>query len=673
MDSRLTSLAECIWHFKLLFIVTATVTGFEVSIDVNPPAVEFGGSIAMNCSTTCPKPTINVEYKSGVNFHRKKGITWYNDYFPIVQQWDLTPACSVMCISELKEKTANVPVYNREISITLLPEVLEINRTYSLECIGPRVYPNNKLILTWLRGSEIVQRDSTGEPGLPDEDKRLRNVFNFVASRSDDGQEYTCLAEVDLGSNTTKSITNSSVTLQTYAFMDQPIILDKRPKEVKQEVTLTCEVSNVYPAEKMRVRWFQDGVELNSDTTRPNSNTVRITAAWTPQESGLMEVVCMADFEKYPSIPPKNNSAFIEVYAFSSPEIQVPTSQEGNLVNITCLVLNVSGDLELRLKKGNDTLVNGSSSTGLTISHTVEAQAKLDGQQYICEAELKLQDQSMTSPVIKQQIETLHVLYAPAKAEIFKAQENWIEGVSQNLTCHGQGNPDPQRVWIKDGRMESREILYIPSVQMQHGGLYVCTVKNEHGSKTSSLNATILYKPRDTIMTISVNNKTISGNNTTMSSIPVEVTKGDEITISCKSNGRPSPTLEWVNPCNGSNIEIGPSGFLHIPYVTSEHQGIYKCRATNQHGVDEKEVDLRVKGLRWIIPVVVVIAAVLLIIALMALYWKCSAHKRGHYNVQNAKPNKNLQIPNGHEHQQNVPLKNLDPYHGETLTNGLNQ
>ncbi|XP_072420548.1 intercellular adhesion molecule 5-like isoform X2 [Chiloscyllium punctatum] len=573
MDFRRKSSVEGIYFSVLILSITATGIEFEVSINVNPPAVEFGGSVGMNCSTTCPKPTINMEHKAGVNFIRTKGITWYHDYFPSVQKWDLTPACSVKCLDpQPKDVKEYVTVYNREISIAVLPEVLEINRTYRLECIGPRVYPNNKLILTWLRGSEIVQRDSTSEPGLPDEDKRLRNVFNFIASRSDDGQEYTCLAEVDLGSNTTKSITNSSVTLQTYAFMDQPRILDKRPKEVKQEVTLTCEVSNVYPAEKMRVRWFQDGVELNSETTRPNSNTVRITAALTPQESGLMEIVCMADFEKYPSIPSKNTSAFIEVYAFSSPEIQVPTSQEGNLVNITCHVLNVSGDLELRLKKGNDILVNGSSSTGLTISHTVEAQAKLDGQQYICEAELKLQDQSMTSPVIKQQVGTLRVL----------------------------------------------------------------------------------YKPRDTIMTISVNSKTMSG-------VPVETTKGDEITISCKSNGRPSPTLEWVNPSNGSNIEIGPSGFLHIPYVTSEHRGIYKCRATNQYGVDEKEVDLRVKGLRWIILVVAVIAAVLLIIALMALYWKYSAHKRGHYNVQNAKPNNNLQIPNGHEHQQNVPLKNLDP------------
>ncbi|XP_059495784.1 intercellular adhesion molecule 1-like isoform X1 [Stegostoma tigrinum] len=396
------------------WIQTATVTGFEVSIDVTPPAVEFGDSIEMNCSTTCQKPSMNVEYKPGVNPTRTNSSTWYNDYFQSVQNWDFTLACSVMCKLDnfqLKEKKMSVTVYNREINIISLPEVLEVNRRYSLQCIGPRVYPNNKLILTWIRGSEIVQRNSAENQGLPDEDNRLRNVFNFTASLSDDGQEYTCLAEVDLGSNTTMSITNSSVTLQTYSFMDQPRILDKRPKEVKQEVILTCEVSDVYPVEKMRVRWFQDGEELNSVTTRPNSNTVQSTAAWTPQETGLIEVVCMADFEKYPSVPSKNHTVFIEVYVFSSPEIQIPTSHEGNLVNITCHVLNVSGDLELRLKKENDILAKGSSSTGLTISHTVQAQAKLDGQQFICEAELKLQDQSITSPVIKQQVGTLHVLY----------------------------------------------------------------------------------------------------------------------------------------------------------------------------------------------------------------------------------------------------------------------
>ncbi|XP_020374513.2 limbic system-associated membrane protein-like isoform X2 [Rhincodon typus] len=145
-----------------------------------------------------------------------------------------------------------------------------------------------------------------------------------------------------------------------------------------------------------------------------------------------------------------------------------------------------------------------------------------------------------------------------------------------------------------------------------------------------------------------------------MSSFPVEVTKGDEITLSCMSNGRPSPTLDWVNPSNGSNIEIGP-GFLHIPYITSEHQGIYKCRATNQYGSDEKDVDIRVKDLTWIVLVIAGIAAVLMTVAAMASYLKNKASKRGQYKLDKAKPNNNAQIPSGNDHQENFPLKKRHP------------
>ncbi|XP_078090771.1 intercellular adhesion molecule 4-like [Mustelus asterias] len=313
MDFRLISPVECLWLFTFS-IVTAIVTGFEIRINTDPSAVEFGDSLEVNCTTTCTDPIINVEYKPGTQHHRTTGSNWFTDYFPTVHTWDFAAPCTVTCKSEssqLKEEKMVVTVYNREISITSPPEVLEANRTYSLECLGPRVYPNNKLILTWLRGSEIVQSNSTGEQGYPDEDKRLRNVFSFTASVSDDGQVYTCSAEVDSGSSDRKLIANSSVTLQTHSFMDPPRILDKRSIEVKREATLTCEVSNVYPAEKMRVRWSQDGKELNSTTSRPNSNTVRETAAWTPQVSGLTEVVCTADFEEYPSVPPKNNTIFI--------------------------------------------------------------------------------------------------------------------------------------------------------------------------------------------------------------------------------------------------------------------------------------------------------------------------------------------------------------------------
>uniref|UniRef100_UPI00398E4458 intercellular adhesion molecule 1-like isoform X4 n=1 Tax=Pristiophorus japonicus TaxID=55135 RepID=UPI00398E4458 len=553
MDFRLISPVACICLFPLLFIVTANVAGFEVSLDTNPPAVEFGDSLEVICRTTCPDPTVTVEYKPGIHSNRTNGTGWFTDYIPSVQEWDFTVPCSVICKSDhfkLKEAKKVVTVYNRELNITSPPEVLEINKTYSLECTGPRVYPNNKLILTWLRGSEIVQSNSTGEPGSPDEDNRLQNVFSFTASTSDDRQEYTCLAEVDLGSNTTKPIANSSVTLQTYYFPDPPRILDQGPIEVKQEVTLTCEVPNVYPAEKMRVRWSQQGGELNSVTTT-NSNTVQATTVWVPQEIGLMEVVCTADFEEYPSVPAKNDSVYIAVYD------------------------------------------------------------------------------------------------APIEAPVSKEQEDWIEGKSQTLTCHAEGNPAPRVSWSKDGKILSREKLHIPSVQLGHGGQYICTAINKYGSINVSLNAIILYKPRNTTITMSVNNKTVSGS-------PVSVSKGDEVIMTCDSNANPSATFEWEDPSNANNVETDPPEVLRIPHATSEHHGIYKCTATNRYGTEERDMDLRVgAGIVEAVIGILVFIVVVLPVALL-LYWYCTVHKSGRYVVQN-----NLLISDGIELAENVPLNNV--------------
>ncbi|XP_072347420.1 vascular cell adhesion protein 1-like [Scyliorhinus torazame] len=192
------------------------IVRFEEQITANPRAVAFGDSLTANCSTTCANNTIILEAIRP--YQESHGAQWRAVYFSSIQSWSVKVTCLVQCQEFGNRMTNtseyNTAVYNREINITSPPEVLEVNRTYSLECIGPRVYPNNKLILTWLRGSETLQINSTGEQGFPDEDIRLRNVFSFTASVSDDGQEYTCLAEVDLGSNSTKPIANSSVTLQ---------------------------------------------------------------------------------------------------------------------------------------------------------------------------------------------------------------------------------------------------------------------------------------------------------------------------------------------------------------------------------------------------------------------------------------------------------------------------
>ncbi|XP_059848254.1 intercellular adhesion molecule 5-like [Hypanus sabinus] len=568
----------------------------------------------------------------------------------------------------MKENKRVVPVYNRNLSIVQPPEVLEVNKSYQLECTGPKVYPQNRLVLTWLRGSEVVQRNSTEDPGLPD-DGPLKNVLNFIANISDDGMVYTCLADLILGSNTTTWIANASVTLQTYSFPEPPRILNRDPVEVNQKTTLTCEVSNIYPAEKVRLRWFQDGEEWNSIPSRSDSTTVQATATWTPRESGETELKCTADFEDYPSVSSKNDSITIDMYVFSNPEFHIPNTTEGIPVNITCSVFNVSGEFQLRLKKGSELLVNRSASTELTINHTENPRAKLNGQQFTCEAELTLHHHSNT--IVKRQSTNLTVWYPPKEAQISEKQ-NWIEGQSQNLTCHADANPVPEVRWIKDGKTISRgESLHIPSVRLGDGGRYICGVSNNIGSTSSSHDVEILYKPQNT--TISVNNKIVSG-------LTVFIREDDEVTMTCHSIGNPQVTLEWEKPGQGvkgfSTFTGGPA-VLHISQATSEHKGIYTCRARNAHGTDEKQVEIKMEGDDWKMLLQILIPILIVFLVLVVAWFLIHrARKTGHYKVMNAEPHKNQEIPSGND-QESFPLKEvksdkvLNNNHSQTNINGV--
>ncbi|XP_060711200.1 intercellular adhesion molecule 3-like isoform X1 [Hemiscyllium ocellatum] len=289
MDFQLSPRFAGGYLFFLAFTGTVgKVTGLELQVNANPPAVAFGDPLVVNCSTSCAGSHITIEGLR--NYPKLESDQWVSVNITNIHRWSFSIVCFVQCKNMTVTKRKDITVYNREINITVLPEVLEINRTYRLECIGPRVYPNNKLILTWLRGSEILQRNSTGERGSVDEDKRLRNVFNFVASRSDDGQEYTCLAEVDLGSNTTKLITNSSVTLQAYY---KPIItallannksVSKSPVYFSkgESIILQCDYQG-NPRPTLKWEWpKQSNVVINpsgalsiSDATTKNTGTYK--------------------------------------------------------------------------------------------------------------------------------------------------------------------------------------------------------------------------------------------------------------------------------------------------------------------------------------------------------------------------------------------------------------
>ncbi|XP_055520210.1 uncharacterized protein LOC129714544 isoform X2 [Leucoraja erinacea] len=226
---------------------TAKGNGFEVQINTDTPAVEIEGSLNVTCRTTCLDPIISMELKPGLNKYCNNVNNSITCQIPTVKRWDLPMVCSVLCKSVSNTPVENktvIIVYNRDLVIAPHPKAMEINKTYQLNCTGPRVYPNTKLHLKWLRGSKVVKSVNPTEQKFPEDVTPVVNILNLNASMAEDGQVYTCLAELDLVTNTTKEIESSSVTLQTYFFSEPVIqasltIIDGKP------VNITCSVFNV--------------------------------------------------------------------------------------------------------------------------------------------------------------------------------------------------------------------------------------------------------------------------------------------------------------------------------------------------------------------------------------------------------------------------------------------
>ncbi|XP_078090904.1 vascular cell adhesion protein 1-like [Mustelus asterias] len=603
MDFKLNSAVGCIYISPVIFSITAIVTGFEIRSNTNPSAVEFGDSLEVNCTTTCTDPIINMEYKPGTQHHRTTGSNWFRDYFPSVRAWDFAAACIVLCKSEssqLKEEKMVATVYNREISITSPPEVLEANRTYSLECIGPRVYPNNKLILTWLRGSEIVQSNSTGEQGYPDEDKRLRNVFSFTASVSDDGQVYTCLAEVDSGSSNRKIIANSSVTLQTHSIVTEfEIRINTNPSAVEfgDSLEVNCTTTCTDPIINVE---YKPGTQHHRTT---GSNWFRdyfpSVRAW--DFAAACIVLCKSESSQL-----KEEKMVVTVYNREINITSPPEVLEANRTySLECIGPRVYPNNKLILTWLRGSEIVQSNSTGeqgypdedkrLRNVFSFTASVSDDGQVYTCLAEVD--SGSSNRKIIANSSVTLQTHYKPGDTTISVNNKtvsgfpvNVSKGDEVTLICNSNGNPTPTLKWEDPSNGSNVEIappgiVRISHATSEHQGIYKCTATNPYGIDEKEVDIRVTDKPGDT--TISVNNKTVSG-------FPVNVSKGDEVTLICNSNGNPTPTLKWEDPSNGSNVEIAPPGILCIFHATSEHQGIYKCTATNPYGIDEKEVDIRV-------------------------------------------------------------------------------
>uniref|UniRef100_A0A8C8ZLV2 Intercellular adhesion molecule N-terminal domain-containing protein n=1 Tax=Prolemur simus TaxID=1328070 RepID=A0A8C8ZLV2_PROSS len=132
-----------LWH--MWFISGATEELFEVSVWPNQALVEYGQSLTVNCSTTCPELG-----PSGIETFLKK------------TKWNSVLQCFFSCAGIQKDISLGITVYEppKEVILELQPTWVAMDETFTVTCHVPSVASLENLTLTLLQGNEELYRNN---------------------------------------------------------------------------------------------------------------------------------------------------------------------------------------------------------------------------------------------------------------------------------------------------------------------------------------------------------------------------------------------------------------------------------------------------------------------------------------------------------------------------------
>uniref|UniRef100_A0A182ND63 Hemicentin-1 n=1 Tax=Anopheles dirus TaxID=7168 RepID=A0A182ND63_9DIPT len=366
---------------------------------------------------------------------------------------------------------------------------------------------------------------------------------------------YTCVAENEVGKST-----------QTYRLdvMTSPQFYDEPVKSVEvfvgDNVQLDCEMQANPPAS---YKWLKNDFALDEFDTVLEFINIQ------PQDSG--EYHCAAS-----NIFGDNKKSF-KVLVYQPAKITMLTSNQtllaGNNIELDCEavgnplpvlsiihrgeVLASTADLEasdMEIDRQYSVKNNfykslqlysffaiRTSSFEIRLSLRQPKVSLLDKGKYLCMAQNAIGfDERFTK---------LDVMVAPyVQMDKLKTVEHTIpllEGLPLFLFCPIEGTPKPTVGWYRNGFPLNNTLstLFLPSVQLQDAGSYVCFGENPVG-KTELLFELEVMVPPTIINSLLYGDSYLSAYRTDQEDI--SLLAGENVTLDCSSLGYPVPEVHWI-------------------------------------------------------------------------------------------------------------------------------
>uniref|UniRef100_A0A0K8RTX4 Intercellular adhesion molecule 5-like n=1 Tax=Crotalus horridus TaxID=35024 RepID=A0A0K8RTX4_CROHD len=446
----------------------------EEYVEIWPPnpVVEFGGSLDLNCTSTCENIGIESPYTKAPI---ENGSNWKSFRLTNVHYWAASPLCYADCkTGQKKSPKTNIIIYKPpdHIKLDTVPK-MEVGKIYNLTCRVSGVAPIRNLTVTLLKGEEQLLVKTFEDHSDPKADDVVVN-HNITAQQNDHHKTVTCQTSLDLNpSGPLMKNTSHNITLESFDFADVPLLYAGLFLEAGTVMKVTCDTPKISPADEAIFDLWFAGKSLTFNTT-VIGGLASAQAVIVSSSVGEQELICKV------SLGPvtKNVTKMVNVFALPKLILQIGRSVAvvNQTVNITCSADgSASPGFKMQIMDAAKILASGNIEEHF-LQHAVIAQQEDNGREFICQVILIIEGHTKERNISQ----NLTVFYGPQINDSNCPHAlTWKEGSTTSFACSALGNPTPTVQCWKDGRPYN--IGEPQLVQREHGGIYHCNATNQYG------------------------------------------------------------------------------------------------------------------------------------------------------------------------------------------------
>ncbi|XP_072530512.1 vascular cell adhesion protein 1-like [Salminus brasiliensis] len=553
-----------------LVCLCTNIAGTNVSsiLQLDPPRIvaSYGSSVSANCSTNVEYMKIDWEApQGGSNETGFKTVTWTVEN---LTEWDMEPFCYITVNNSHQVKAPlSVTIYKTPDSVSISTgghtgPMVEGGQ-YELQCDVWKVAPVQFLTVKWYKGETLVRNTTFNDSTLTPENKSA--TLQISPSRTDQGAQYRCEAELDLGPEGPQPpprVASDPLSITVHYGPNISCPLSQITVEQGEVLDPKCTAEGYPTPETM---WLKEGekVDFPQKMDRTDAGQYVFEAYGASHVNYTLEIqVLYAPF----AIEELNNktvahghNVVLKCSSAANPRPQynwtsttkellkvkdedgvsllfIDYATESNTGTYTCTANNSLGEVSQSVR-----VDVGDTTDGAFISTVDHTGAMIEGREY------KLQ---------------CNISYV---APVHKITVNWYRG----------GSPMSSKAFTYSTEGEKfrgslTTTLPISHNRSENGTQYMCEAVLQPIA-TGSSNKKIKSDPH----TVIVHYKPVINTRKLPSVVPMF--RGYPEVLVCEAEGYPQPTITWTY----KQDRTFEGGNLTITEATNENVGIYNCTASN--------------------------------------------------------------------------------------------